>query len=116
MGRGAGRGSRGSDGPSRAWTPEIGGDGGDVVAYGGGRGGGQRRESTDRYVDRDDAGYDDGYGEEDEGGSEGQAEGRRAEGSSPASEWMRGELCENVEEWCVYLPCFVLQYKRYYCR
>lgn len=106
MGRGAGRSSRSNDGPSRAWTPELGGDDGDVVGYGGQRGEGQRRKGTDRYVDRDDAGYGDDYGEENEGDLEEQAGGRRAEGSTPASEWMRGELCENVGREVFYLSCF----------
>ena len=106
MRRGAGRVSRSSDGPSRAWTPELGGDDADVVAYGGQRGGGRRREGTDRYIDRDDAGYGGDYGEENKGDLEEQAGGRRVEGSTPASEWMRGELCENVGRVVFYLSCF----------
>lgn len=76
------------DGPSRAWTPESGGAGGEEMAWGAGRGGGAQR-----HVDEDDEGYG---GEEEEGGVGEGGEGLEASRSSPASDWMRGELCKRA--------------------
>eukprot|EP00752_Nemacystus_decipiens_P011249 g9997.t1 len=79
------------DGPSRAWTPASGGDGGaKEMAWGAGRGRGGG--GAQRYADDDDEMF---AGEEDEG--EG-GEGWGASRSSPASDWMRGELADYQAE------------------
>eukprot|EP00903_Cladosiphon_okamuranus_P007067 g6869.t1 len=75
------------DGPSRAWTPESGGGGGEEMAWGAGRGrggGGARRYAED------DRGDDAVFGAEEEGWGSSR--------SSPASDWMRGELADYQAE------------------